>query len=239
MAGENSTQHAMVSLSGGQDSTTALYWALREFGRVSAVSFNYRQRHNVELDCAKRIAERADVPHVELDLGEAFGQMGAASLTNPAIPSRLDARETGNAWAAERGLPSSFVPGRNIILLGYAAAHAAIVGSDTLVAGVCETDDAGYPDCRRSFILALEDTVSLGLDSAAFAIETPLMYLSKAETWQLAADLGIVDVIIESTHTCYEGDHDTRHVWGYGCGECPACVTREAGWQEFAATLPA
>jgi 7-cyano-7-deazaguanine synthase len=224
---------AMVSLSGGQDSGTCLFWALSEFDDVEAVSFDYGQRHRVELDCAARLAERAGVRHTVLQLGQAFRQMGGSSLTDESIDSRTDATGTGNEYAARHGLPSSFVPGRNVVLLGYGAAFAVTRGADTLVTGVCSTDDAGYPDCRISFVRAYEVALREALDEPEFRIAAPLLDLTKADTWEIARGLGRVDEIVEHTHTCYHGNRGNRFPWGYGCGECPACVTRAEGWAEF------
>ncbi|MFF1822739.1 7-cyano-7-deazaguanine synthase QueC [Kribbella sp. NPDC058245] len=227
------TDKAIVSLSGGQDSGTCLFWALEHHDEVVAVSFDYGQRHRVELDCARRLAETAGVDHEVLDLGPAFRQMGGSSLTDEAIDSRLDAAGTGNVYAERHGLPSSFVPGRNVILLGYAAALGVVRGATSLVTGVCSTDDAGYPDCRISFVESLTGSLRLGLDEPGFSIETPLLRLTKAQTWELAAALGRVEQIVEMTHTCYHGDRSQRFDWGYGCGRCPSCETRAHGWQEF------
>ncbi|MFE2183130.1 7-cyano-7-deazaguanine synthase QueC [Streptomyces sp. NPDC059455] len=226
---------AMVSLSGGQDSGTCLFWAVSKFDEVEAVSFDYGQRHRVELDCAARLAEHARVRHTVLELGSAFRQMGGSSLTDESIDSRVDAAGTGNDYAARHGLPSSFVPGRNVILLGYSAALAVTRGAQALVTGVCSTDDAGYPDCRISFVRAYEIALREALDEPEFRVEAPLLDLTKAATWLIAAELDCVEEIVEHTHTCYHGDRSERFPWGYGCGRCPACVTRAAGWDEFVA----
>ncbi|GAA4225813.1 7-cyano-7-deazaguanine synthase QueC [Actinomadura meridiana] len=224
---------ALVSLSGGQDSGTCLFWALSEYDEVEAVSFDYGQRHRVELDCASRLASRAGVRHTVLELGPAFRQMGGSSLIDESIDSRFDATGTGNDYAARHGLPSSFVPGRNVVLLGYGAALAATRGAHTLVTGVCSTDDAGYPDCRIDFVRSYELALRQALDEPAFRIEAPLLDLTKAETWGLAQRLRCLDEIVEHTHTCYHGDRSTLFDWGYGCGRCPSCTTRAAGWQQF------
>jgi len=225
---------AVVCLSGGQDSTTCLYDALRRYDRVHAVSFDYGQRHRVELECAAALAAGAGVPQVVLPVG-VFSQLGDGSLTNPAIASRLDAAGTGNTYAELRGLPSSFVPGRNIIFLGLAAAFGVPRGYETLVAGVCSTDEAGYPDCRADFVGSLAETIRIGMDCPDFAIDAPLLHRTKAQTWALADELGVLELIRTQTHSCYEGVRGELHEWGHGCGACPACVTRARGWAEFQA----
>jgi 7-cyano-7-deazaguanine synthase len=225
---------AVVCLSGGQDSSTCLFHALRRYHPVQAVSFDYGQRHRIELDCAAALAARAGVDQVVLPI-EALSDLAGGSLTNPAIESRQDAAGTGNAYAERRGLPSSFVPGRNIIFLGLAAAYGIPRGLETLVAGVCATDEAGYPDCRPEFVQALEETIRVGMDCPQFAIDAPLLHLAKAETWALAEQLGVVEVIRTETHTCYEGERGALHDWGFGCAACPACLTRARGWAEYTA----
>ncbi|HEY3764168.1 MAG TPA: 7-cyano-7-deazaguanine synthase QueC [Gaiellales bacterium] len=229
-----STDAAVVCLSGGQDSTTCLHHALGRYGRVHAVTFDYGQRHRVELECAAAIAAAARVPQVVLPL-DVFTRLGDGSLTNPDIESRLDATGTGNAYAELRGLPSSFVPGRNIVFLGLAAAFGVPRGYETLVAGVCATDDAGYPDCRADFVESLEGTIRIGMDCPGFAIDAPLLHRTKAQTWALADELGVLELVRTQTHTCYEGVRGELHDWGHGCGACPACETRARGWAEFEA----
>jgi 7-cyano-7-deazaguanine synthase len=227
-----STEACVVCLSGGQDSTTCLYYALDRYPRVHAVSFDYNQRHRVELDCAAAIAAAAGVERIVMRV-EPFAQLADASLTNPAIPNRMDAADTGNTYAGERGLPSSFVPGRNIIFLGLAAAFGVPRGFETLVAGVCSTDEAGYPDCRADFVDSLQQTIRIGMDCPDFAIDAPLLHRTKAETWALADELGVLELVRTATHTCYEGVRGELHEWGHGCGACPACETRARGWAEF------
>jgi 7-cyano-7-deazaguanine synthase len=229
---------ALVALSGGQDSTTCLYWAIAEFGRsnVSAISFDYGQRHAVELALAKRIAERAGVPHRILHV-QAFSELAAASLTNPDVSNTPDEHAARNAYADRKGLPQSFVPGRNIVFLSLAAAHAVQHDIQYLVTGVCEADDAGYPDCRDAFINSLSNTIRIGMDEPTFQIVTPLMFRSKAETWQLADELGVLPIIVSDTNTCYEGDRDHSHRWGFGCGVCPACMTRREGYEHWQISL--
>jgi 7-cyano-7-deazaguanine synthase len=199
------TQSAcLVLFSGGQDSTVCLAWALQRFARVETVGFAYGQRHEVELATLGAISDTALTR-------EAAFEMSAA------------------------GLPNTFVPGRNLLFFTYAAALAYRRGIRTLVGGMCETDYSGYPDCRNDTLQALAKAISLGMD-APFAIETPLMWIDKAATWDLARQLGgapLVDLIVEHTHTCYTADRTTRHAWGYGCGQCPACLLRAKGWEKW------
>lgn len=219
--------------SGGQDSTACLAWALENYAHVETIGFDYGQRHHVEL--VQRVivlehlreafpvwAEKLGQDHF-LDLG-LLGQVSDTALT----------RDTAIAMA-DSGLPNTFVPGRNLIFLTFAAALAYRRGISVLVGGMCETDFSGYPDCRRDTMDALEVTLSKGMD-APFTIATPLMYLDKAQTWALAHSLGddrLVEITVEDTHTCYEGDRKTRHPWGYGCGVCPACDLRAKGFANW------
>lgn len=226
---------ALVLFSGGQDSATCLAWALARYERVETVGFDYGQRHAVEMQARLNVregmgraltefADRLGDDHV-IDL-TGYGRIADSALTaDKAI--EMDAR----------GLPTTFVPGRNLVFLTVAAALADRRGLDVLVGGMCETDFSGYPDCRRDTIDAMARALSLGLDKPV-VIETPLMALTKADTWELAHDLGgqpLVDLIVEASHTCYRGDRDHRHAWGYGCGDCPACELRVAGYEEWAA----
>lgn len=227
---------ACVLLSGGQDSMTCLHWALAHWDRVEALSFDYGQRHGVELEQGRKIAADVGVERTVLPV-TVLSYIASGALTNPDIDVAEDATGTGNQFAADRGLPSTFIPGRNLVLLSVAASWAAPRGHKTLVAGVCEADDAGYPDCRAEFVQHMEYTLQVGLDEPAFTIAAPLLLLDKARTFQLAAQLGVLDRVLELSHTCYEGDRSKRHPWGYGCGECPACKTRAQGWARFAASL--
>jgi 7-cyano-7-deazaguanine synthase len=224
---------ALVLFSGGQDSTVCLAWALERYGWVETVGFNYGQRHSVEL--AQRVVVRealaACYPTWAARLGDdhilelaTLGQISDTALTR-------DARFEMTA----AGLPNTFVPGRNLLFFTYAAALGYRRGIRTLVGGMCETDFSGYPDCRNETLQSLAKSISLGMD-APFTIETPLMWIDKAGTWALAADLGgapFVDLIVEHTHTCYTSDRTTRHAWGYGCGQCPACLLRAKGWEKW------
>jgi 7-cyano-7-deazaguanine synthase len=228
---------ALVLFSGGQDSTVCLAWALTKFARVETVGFDYGQRHRVELDCRPRVlnALRNRFPDWSARLGEDrvldLGVLGAISDTALTRDSEI-------AFAAS-GLPSTFVPGRNLVFLAFAGAVAYRRGLDRLVGGMCETDYSGYPDCRRATLDAMGEALSLGMDRAT-PIDTPLMYLDKAQTWALAEELGgqgLVELIVEDTHTCYMGDRSHRHEWGYGCGSCPACELRARGWDQYRAGL--
>ena len=224
---------ALVLFSGGQDSTTCLAWALDRFARVETVGFDYGQRHAAELVARPRILAgvRAQFPHWREKLGEdhvlpleVLKAIGGSALTDDV------------AFAmGEDGLPTSFVPARNILFLAAAAALAYRRGARDLVGGMCETDYSGYPDCRDKTIKAMAETLSLALDKP-FVIHTPLMWINKAETWALAEKLGgkaLIDLIVEETVTCYEGDRTRRHDWGYGCGVCPACDLRAKGHAKY------
>ncbi len=212
---------AVVLLSGGQDSTTCLYWALQKFEDVHAVGFDYGQRHRVELEQARKIAELAGVPYTVYNLQ---GLLEGSALVEP---------EKDISAPHERAahLPASFVPGRNALFLTVAAGYAFNHGIHDLVGGMCQTDYSGYPDCRRDFIDAMEKSLSLALDWP-IRIHTPLMYLTKAETWKMAADLGILDIIREYTHTDYHGDRSTWNEWGYGRLDNPASILRAKGYEE-------
>ncbi|MBW3114075.1 MULTISPECIES: 7-cyano-7-deazaguanine synthase QueC [Bacillaceae] len=209
------TEKALVVFSGGQDSTTCLFWAKKAFKEVEAVTFNYGQRHVAELDCAREIAEDLNVPHHVLDM----------SLLNQLAPSALT-RADEEITQAEGELPSTFVPGRNLIFLSFAGILAKQIGAKHIVTGVCETDFSGYPDCRDMFVKSLNVSLNLSMDDQ-FVIHTPLMWINKAETWEMADDLGAFKYIQENTLTCYNG------LKGSGCGECPACELRQKGLEEY------
>ena len=227
---------ALVLFSGGQDSTVCLASALARFSRVETVGFDYGQRHSVELDQRHKVlaALRAAFP----DWAERLGEDVVLPLqTLGAISDTALTAETKIAMT-DAGLPSTFVPGRNLIFLAFAGALAYRRGAGVLVGGMCETDYSGYPDCRRATLDAMQAALGLGMD-VELAVETPLMHLDKAQTWALAETLGgaaLVDLIVEHTHTCYLGDRSRRHDWGYGCGTCPACDLRAAGWSRWRAT---
>jgi 7-cyano-7-deazaguanine synthase len=231
-----SGERALVLFSGGQDSTTCLVWALQHFAAVETVGFDYGQRHRVELGCRIRIREQiaaSSLPGRER-LGEdhllaldALGRISDTALT----------RDTEIAFA-ETGLPTTFVPGRNLIFLAFAAALAYRRGCRHLVLGVCETDYSGYPDCRDDTIKTMQVALNLGLETR-LVLHTPLMWRDKAATFALAEELGgsaLVGLVVEETHSCYLGDRTTRHAWGFGCGACPACRLRADGWTRWWAT---
>jgi 7-cyano-7-deazaguanine synthase len=227
---------ALVLLSGGQDSTVCLGWALDRYAHVETVGFDYGQRHGVELACRQTVrSEMARAfPHWGARLGldhvldvESFGAIGDTALTSEAEITMLAS-----------GLPSTFVPGRNLVFFAYAAALGYRRNLCVLIGGMCETDYSGYPDCRDRTLRALEEAIRLGTE-VDFFIETPLMTLTKAETWALAGTLGgqaFVDLIVEETHTCYRGERGARQAWGYGCGACPACELRARGFAEWQAS---
>ncbi|ACQ70917.1 MULTISPECIES: 7-cyano-7-deazaguanine synthase QueC [Exiguobacterium] len=202
-------EKALVVFSGGQDSTTCLFWAKQQFSHVEAVTFAYGQRHDAEIEVAKEIAAELDVPHHILDLS-LLGQLTSNALTRHDL-------DIDNA-----DVPNTFVDGRNHLFLSFAAVMAKQLGMHHIVTGVCETDFSGYPDCRDQFIKSLNVTLNLAMDYP-FVIDTPLMWLDKKETWALADELGAFDYVKERTLTCYNG------VIGSGCGECPACKLRQNG----------
>jgi 7-cyano-7-deazaguanine synthase len=221
-------EHALVLFSGGQDSTTCLAWALDRYAKVETLGFAYGQRHAVEMECrapiraalAERWPGRLGPDHV-IALSATLVGLGATALTN----------DIAITMTAE-GLPNTFVPGRNLLFFTCAAAVAYRRGLRRIVAGMCETDYSGYPDCRDDTIKAMQLALNLGMQRR-FVLETPLMWLDKAATWALAETLGgdpLLDVIHRLTHTCYLGDRSQLHEWGYGCGTCPACELRAAGW---------
>lgn len=212
---------ALVLLSGGQDSTTCLFWAKQNFEHVEALGFNYGQKHLVELEQAKLIAEKAGVP---LKIMNVAGMLQGSSLTE-------HDKDMNSPHESDAGLPSSFVPGRNALFLTTAASYAYTRDIFDLVGGMCQTDYSGYPDCRRVFVDSLQTTVSLALDRDV-RIHTPLMYLTKAETWKLAHDLGVLDVVRDYSHTDYNGDRSTYNEWGYGKLDNPASVLRAKGYEE-------
>ena len=219
---------ALVLFSGGQDSTACLAWALERFDRVETVGFAYGQRHAVELECRGPVREALAGrwgarlgPDAVIDLAPSFDALGRTALTSDVAIAM-----------GEDGLPNTFVPGRNLLFLTYAAALAYRRGLRRIVGGMCETDYSGYPDCRDDTVKAMQLALNLGLQRR-FVLETPLMWLDKAATWALADRLGIVALTVEHTHSCYVGDRSHRHDWGWGCGTCPACELRAAGWRRW------
>jgi 7-cyano-7-deazaguanine synthase len=227
------TDAALVLFSGGQDSATCLAWALDRFSHVETIGFAYGQRHIVELDCRARLI--AGVKALKPDWVSKLGE--AHTLDIPTLGEISDTALTRDVAIemGEGGLPNTFVPGRNLVFLTFAAALAYRRGITNIVGGMCETDFSGYPDCRDDTIKALNAALNLGMDRA-FEIHTPLMWRNKADTWSLAEQLGgkgLIDLIVEQSHTCYLGERGARHDWGYGCGECPACSLRAKGWAEY------
>ena len=226
-------ESALVLYSGGQDSATCLAWALERFERVETIGFDYGQKRRVELDVRQAFfAElKSAAPHWSEKLGEDhvvdMGMLGEISDT--ALTRDTEIRMT------DAGLPSTFVPGRNLMFFITAGAVAYRRGLKHLIGGMCETDYSGYPDCRDDTLKALQVALTLGMDQR-FVIHTPLMWLDKAGTWALASELGgadLVQMILEHSHSCYRGDRAHRHDWGYGCDDCPACELRKGGWQAY------
>ncbi len=225
---------ALVLFSGGQDSATCLAWALDKYSRVETIGFNYGQRHSVELECRKKFISkiRQTFPDWSTKLGDdhvmdlsLLGQISDTALTQEKAIQMQSS-----------GLPNTFVPGRNLLFLTFAATVAYRRNLKVIVGGMCETDYSGYPDCRDDTIKALQVAISLGLDTR-IVLETPLMWIDKAATWRMAKNLGgsvLLDLIKEDTHTCYLGDRTKRQAWGYGCGSCPACDLRRIGYENFA-----
>ena len=208
-------EKAVVVFSGGQDSTTCLFWAKEQFGEVETVTFDYGQRHKLEIECAAEIAREQGVKQTVLDM----------SLLNQLAPNALT-RSDIEIEEGENGIPTTFVDGRNLLFLSFAAVLAKQLGAKHLVTGVCETDFSGYPDCRDSFIKSLNVTLNLAMDHP-FVIHTPLMWLDKADTWELADRLNVLDYVRTHTLTCYNG------IKGDGCGGCPACQLRSAGLNKY------
>jgi 7-cyano-7-deazaguanine synthase len=220
---------ALVLFSGGQDSTTCLAWALARYRHVETVGFFYGQRHAVEMTCRQTILAALAPLHANLgadhvvDIASGLLAVGETALTSDAPI------ETGAG-----GLPTTYVPGRNLLFLTYAAALAWRRGLRRIVGGMCETDFSGYPDCRDDTVKAMQLALNLGME-ARFVLETPLMWLDKAATWALADRLGVAALVIEESHTCYRGDRGRHHAWGYGCGDCPACRLRADGFATWRA----
>jgi len=213
-------ESALVLFSGGQDSTTCLYWAMNQFESVRTLCFTYGQRHSQEVEVAREIAEKAGVPFEVIDFS-LMGQLAPNSLTDSSID--MDKEKPSDA------LPNTFVPGRNHIFLSMAAIRAQVFGIRHIVTGVSQTDFSGYPDCRDTFIRSLNVTLNLALEEQ-FIIHTPLMWIDKAQTWELADKLGVFDLVRYQTLTCYNG------VMADGCGECPSCKLRKAGMDQYLAT---
>ncbi len=226
---------ALVLFSGGQDSTTCLAWALERFERVETIGFDYGQRHRIELD--QRAILREALGEMKPDWAKRLGpdhvlELAALGAISDTALTQAKAIEMG-----AKNLPNTFVPGRNLIFLAFAAALAYRRSLTRIVGGMCETDFSGYPDCRDDAIKAMQVALNVGMESR-FVLETPLMWLDKGQTWALAQDLGgptLVEAIVEHSHTCYLGARGARHDWGYGCGECPACRLRADGFAKWRA----
>ncbi len=229
-------RRALVLFSGGQDSTACLAWALQRFAHVETLGFDYGQRHAVELEC------RLHVRHaLHLQFPQWARRLGEDHLLDMTLLGQISDTAMTSERAIEmnaQGLPNTFVPARNLLFFNFAGAIAYRRGLSVLVGGMCETDFSGYPDCRDNTLKAMQVALSLGLD-APMVIETPLMWLDKAQTWALADELGgdaLIDLTIEHTHTCYLGEREERHAWGYGCGLCPACDLRRRGYEAWVAS---
>ena len=230
---------ALVLFSGGQDSTTCLAWALERYAQVETIGFDYGQRHAIEMRMRPALLEKLRAQNGEWNarLGEdhVIDLSLIGRLSDTALTSEVDIAMQAN------GLPNTFVPGRNLMFMTVAATVAYRRGLDVLVGGMCETDFSGYPDCRDDTMKALQVALNLGM-ATRLNIETPLMWIDKAQTWTLAHTLGgtaLVDLIREHTHTCYLGERGALHDWGYGCAHCPACELRARGYQQFVAGVNA
>jgi 7-cyano-7-deazaguanine synthase len=227
---------ALVLFSGGQDSTVCLGWALERFERVETIGFNYGQRHRIELDVRPVIREKitAIKPEWKARLGDdhVLKLDALAAISETALTRDVEIEIGAN------GLPTTFVPGRNLIFLAYAGALAYRRGASHLVAGMCETDYSGYPDCRNESVQTMARALALGMDKELL-IETPLMRIDKAQTFAMAQKIGgdaFIRLVVDDTHSCYLGDRSHRHDWGYGCGKCPACQLRAQGWEKWIAS---
>lgn len=218
---------ALVIFSGGQDSTTCLGWAMKKYESVEAITFKYGQKHSVEIEQSKKICEMNDIHQHIIDISF-FGEIVDSALTSNGNVNESHARL--------KHLPASFVPNRNAMFITIAHALAQKIGADILVTGVSQTDYSGYPDCREDFIEKIEAALTSGSDSN-IRIATPLINKDKKETWQLANELGILELVRDFSHTCYNGDRQHYHTWGFGCGECPACKLRAKGYREFIDSL--
>lgn len=215
---------ALIVFSGGQDSTTCLGWAKSRFESIDTITFDYGQKHRVEIYQAIKIAKALEVNNMVLSI-DAFSQLSDSAL----IDGSLD---ISSAHRTKPNLPASFVPNRNAIFFTLAHAYAQKQGIENIIVGINQTDYSGYPDCRQNFIEALELALNLGSDSN-IKFHCPLLHLTKAETFKLSKEVGVLDLVLNESHTCYNGDHYTKNEWGYGCGKCPACILRENGWNAY------
>lgn len=224
---------ALVLFSGGQDSTVCLAWALDRYATVETIGFDYGQRHRIEMDCRKEVLK--NIRSLNSSWAARLGEDHVVNLAVLGQISNTALTQEQEIKFTSEGLPNTFVPGRNLIFLNFAAAVAYRRGLSVIVGGMCETDYSGYPDCRDDTIKAVQLALNLGMERR-FTVETPLMWLTKAETWSLAEDLGgsnLVRLIQTDTHTCYLGDRGEQHDWGFGCGTCPACELRATGYREY------
>lgn len=219
---------ALIVFSGGQDSTTCLGWAKNRFEEVETLTFDYGQKHRVEIYQAKKIAEALGVNNAVLNIN-AFSQLNDSALIDGSLDISSPHRNRPN-------MPASFVPNRNAIFFTLAHAYAQKLGINNVIVGINQTDYSGYPDCRQNFIEALELSLNLGSDSD-IKFHYPLMHLTKGETFKMSEEEGVLDMVIDESHTCYNGNHNTKHSWGYGCAECPACILRAQGWEDYKAHL--
>lgn len=216
---------ALVVFSGGQDSTTCLGWAKNRFEYVESITFDYGQKHRVEIAQAEKIANILGIKNTLLSL-DAFSQLNDSALID-------STQDIGAHHRTHTNLPASFVPNRNAIFFTLAHAFAQKQGIEHIIIGVNQTDYSGYPDCREPFVKALELALNLGSE-ANITFHYPLMHLTKAETFDLSHKEGVLELVLNESHTCYNGNHKDKHAWGYGCGECPACILRKQGWEAYA-----
>jgi 7-cyano-7-deazaguanine synthase len=233
---EPSTDTALVLFSGGQDSTVCLAWALERFARVETIGFDYGQRHRAELDVRPRVRDR--VAALRRSWAGRLGEDHVVKLDALGAISETALTRDVEIAMGQGGLPTTFVPGRNLVFLTFAGALAYRRGARHLIAGMCETDFSGYPDCRDDTVKAMQLALNLGMERR-FVIHTPLMFIDKAATFALGHEIGgpdFVDLLVEETHTCYLGDRSQRHDWGYGCGSCPACRLRADGFARWKTT---
>lgn len=224
-----SSSHALVVFSGGQDSTTCLGWAIKHFKSVEAITFDYGQRHRIEIEQSRLIAQKLGIKQFILEF-DLFSKLGDSALLETSSDLKASPHRT------KPHLPASFVPNRNALFFTLAHAYAQKEGLTHIITGISEADYSGYPDCREEFITHLERTLNLGSDSSIL-FAYPLLHRNKAQTFALAKECGVLDLVLEESHTCYNGDRSHRYEWGYGCKECPACGLREKGWREYQASL--
>ncbi len=219
----------VISFSGGQDSTTLAVWAKKRFKKVYLVGFDYAQKHSVELECAQKIASLLQLPYeiILLDFLENITHSALFKNSNDLIGQPYEKESVQN-----KDLPNSFVPNRNAIFITLLHSYAQKLGASNIALGVSQADFSGYPDCKEDFIKSIEHALNLG-SNTAIKIVTPLMFLNKAQEFQMAKDLGVLDLVIKETHTCYQGERKILHAYGYGCNKCPACQLRKKGYEEF------